>query len=140
MPNPGKPVALKILDGESVNVPPVSPGRPPTPPWDELEDQRVASRAKAEYERLVGLLDKTGALASMDLMTLHAAAVAYGAWRVSLMDDDASAARSWMRLSVQYSSKLGLSPMDRQRIVYPGGPRVESHVLDSPENMRTWGK
>ena len=141
MPNPGKPVRLKILDGETVTSPPVAPSRPPKPKWSDIADGRIAKRAKAEYDRLVDLIDATGALSSWDLMTLHAAAVSYAGWQVALLDDDGVGARQWMRLNIQYAAKLGLSPADRQRIVFPsGGARVESHVLDSPENMRTWGK
>ena len=140
MPNAGKPTALKLLEGEAVTVPPVPPGRPPEPVWKEIADERVRSRARAEYERLVELLDQLGALASLDGMTIYAAAVAFASWRVALLDGNESTARSWMRLQIQLAAKLGLSPADRLRMVWPVAVSETSSVLDGPHNMPTWGR
>ena len=139
MPNVRKPTSLRVLDGETVTPPPVRPARPPSPDWSDIADERIAKRAAKEFDRLVELIDQTGALSSWDLQTVHAAAVSYAGWQVAMLDDDGVGARQWMRLNIQYAGKLGLSPSDRQKMVWPVSMAETAHVLDGPHNMPSWG-
>jgi hypothetical protein len=111
--------------------PPVLPGIPREPDWDELPDERVRHRAQSEWQRVTTILDQGYMLASSDLIALHGAVVAYASWRVALMDNDIGMAQRWLRIALNYATKCGLTPADRLRLDVPATPQSDPYgILD----------
>lgn len=134
---PPKPTHLKLIEGNPgkraiVEPPKPPPGRPTCPGW-------LSADAKAEWRRVVPVLDRLGVLSTVDRATLAAYAEAVSVFKAAtekvragiLVKGQKGEAVKNPALQVQrdaaknialFSAMFGLSPSDRVRLTGEANP------------------
>lgn len=131
---PPKPVELRVLEGNPgkrpiIEPPKAPPNRPTCPAW-------LTGEARAEWRRVVPILDRLGLLTEADRTTLAAYCEAVSVFRAATEEVAAHGVlvkgrrrgdliknpalqvqRDASKLIALYSSSFGLSPSDRVRLL-----------------------
>ncbi|MGM0583283.1 MAG: phage terminase small subunit P27 family [Pseudomonadota bacterium] len=128
-----KPTALKVLEGNPGKRP-LRGAEPSLPPARPACPAHLSPVARAEWERLVEVLEETGVLTSADQGALAAYCQAYGRWveaerrlaeTPALLKTPAgylqispwmTVANKQMELMARFMGELGLTPAARSRL------------------------
>lgn len=122
MPRQPKPTSLRVLEGNRGkrplrNEPKPPPLSPEPPDWLDAE-------ARAEWERVIPLLDEIGVLARLDRSSLAAYCSLWSKYveAETLVTDDWRHAVTTARLRDQlrmFIAEFGMSPVARARLAVP---------------------
>lgn len=149
-----KPVALKLLEGDTTHGTGVQNPYAPTAPDGEVECPKwLTGDAKKEWNRLVGSLIAMNVLKPADLQTFAAYCQSYANWKeaetqikkhgsIQLTADGLMRKSPYVEISNKsldqmhkFAAELGLTPSSRSRIIADAGTDINTDPNDEMEQL-----